>query len=420
MSILLTTCYYLYTRKAIPFDYFSQKYNVRIIVGLLFTCVICFGITVFHQRYDIVLLKVFVIQFEMLCALMYALPLLIPKEDENKAFERASLIICYAFTLQGAIQLSGFFIPAWGDFLISMKPQEMQDVLLEGGITHPFRGYSLSGSPFFELPAGFGIAFILLFRLVATEGQQYLSRKMVYTMIFFFFIGSLFSGRTAFIGIIMAFIMGLFFMKKEFSSLLKTFYQSIILLLLFFVSYFFLPQFIQDRMQNEVFPFAFEGFYNYSELGEFRTLSTDVMIEKHYYMLSEKTFILGDGQYINDSGANYYGETDAGYMRSILYGGVFFSLLLIVYQLLYFFQPFVISYVDINNKESWRDFICLLFLFLHLFILEYKGETIGRQNITMAILLFVCTAYITRYYHQLKSSNYELTTRNLKKVTNVV
>lgn len=45
------------------------------------------------------------------------------------------------------------------------------------------------------------------------------------------------------------------------------------------------------------------------------------MVEDMYYMPKTDTFLFGDGMYTNSNGS-YYGHTDAGFMRLLLYGGI--------------------------------------------------------------------------------------------------
>ena len=395
LSILLSTCYYLYTRRAIPFDFFWHKYNFIVLGGLLVTCVICLGITIFHHQYDIVMLKVLLVQLSMLGALVYALPILIPKGEEGIAFERSALIICYTFALQGIIQLSGFFIPSWGEFLVEMKGEGVAKQVLTGYENLYFRGYALTGSPFFELPSAFGVAFILFFRLLLVRGYSFFPGYISYIIFILFFLGSMFSGRTAFVGLAIALIMCVCILKNPGRIVLSVLKNMAVVIFFAILLFQFLPKEIKLQIEEDVLPFAFEFYYNYTEKGELKTASSDVMLNAHYFLPKEETLLIGDGRYMNKTGNNYM-YTDAGYMRAVLYGGGFFFLWLVLYQSLYFIRPMTRSYLQRKNVEDYSDFLCFLFLFGYLFFLEFKSEAIGRQNITMVLLLFIGCAYMVR------------------------
>ncbi len=394
LSILLSLGYYLVFRGKIPFGGFTEKYVVRILGFLSLICIITTAITILHMQFDYVLVKSVVLQLFMLTCLVFVFPLL-TEGEEHHGFENGINLICHAFALQGLIQLTAFFIPAFGSFLISIKPERAQDMLLNGPFNIYFRGYNLSGSPFFEMPAGYGATFILLFRALFIKERTVLRGFRVYLFFFLFLVGSIMSGRTAFIGLLMGVFLSFLLMDNPFGAIIKTLkvlLAGVILLIL--VNTFLLKPSQRVAIQEHVLPFAFEAFYNYERTGKFRTSSTDVMLHDHYYMLPEETFIRGEGRYRSRDG--YYGDTDAGYMRSVLYGGLGFTILLMIYQSFYFVAPLTLARRE-RTPSGRADFLCFLALFIHLFILEYKANTIGLQQIMQVLLLFIGMSYLLDY-----------------------
>ncbi len=396
VSIILTTFYYIFVRGSIRLDYFFHRYTVRILIGLVLLSILCFSYPVLLGTYDFILLKCFILQFFMITAMIYALPLLIEGE-ESDAFNNISQLICYTFAVQGFIQMSAFFIPPVGDFLIAMKPEIIQKKLF-GPYELYFRGYALSGSPFFELPAGFGVAFILFFRLLLTGQPNCTSGYKGFVIFFLLLSGSIFSGRTAFIGLVMGFCMYLFLVQDRVIKILKALVKLIIPVCLILGAYnYILTPAQRFAITNHVFPFAFEFYYKYEDTGKLSTSSTDLMINKQYFMPSTQTLLHGDGRYVGLDGHGYYMETDAGYMRAILYGGIFFWIACFIYQTLFFIQPL---YIAGQTKNRWNkpDFWCLMTLFVHLFILEIKAEAVGRMNIMQVLLCLICTCYLAQNY----------------------
>ncbi|MDC5608060.1 hypothetical protein OIN69_17215, partial [Acinetobacter baumannii] len=89
-------------------------------------------------------------------------------------------------------------------------------------------------------------------------------------------------------------------------------------------------------------------------------------LKSMFYFPSEFTLLWGDGKYEAPNGA-YYGNTDVGYMRNILFGGVGFLLLLLAN----FFSIF--SNVKFNFLILGVIFISLLLHFKGVFIFNNPG-----------------------------------------------
>ena len=68
--------------------------------------------------------------------------------------------------------------------------------------------------------------------------------------------------------------------------------------------------------------FAFEAPINWIETGEWRTASTDTL--KNMWVLPEslKTWLIGDGYFMNPTRSGFYMGTDIGYLRFIFYCGL--------------------------------------------------------------------------------------------------
>jgi len=72
-----------------------------------------------------------------------------------------------------------------------------------------------------------------------------------------------------------------------------------------------------------LFRFAFEGFFNWVETGEWQTASTEVLKNMWVYPDNLKTWIIGDGYFLDPyNSALYYMQTDVGYLRFIFYCGL--------------------------------------------------------------------------------------------------
>jgi hypothetical protein len=400
LADILVAFYYLFIRKSVPLTYFYFRYNATILIGTVVLLVINLAFTVLHGQYYFLLQKRLIIEIFMLMSFIFSLPLFIENE-ESEAYEKMSAIICYAFALQGLIHLAGYLYTPFGEFLYSIKPPGFKDFMEnpEYGVDK-FRGYALTGSIFFELPAAYGVACIMFFRLQLIEGQKYLSGLKAYIVLFLMIAGISLSGRTGFIGLFIGLFLYSVYSLNKFYSWGKDVWKvglAVILSLTFF--YLLITPKQRDALVNEVFPFAFEAYYNFRDKGVISTGSTDQLMQGHYYPLRNETLLAGHGN-ISDNISSYR-HTDAGYMNALIFGGVLYLLSLIFYQYLYFAAPLALT----NRKdtlENKQDFLCFFLLFVYMFILEYKADSMGTQHITEVLYLAIGSTFMIKHYYWLE------------------
>src|SRR5690606_31294028 len=82
-----------------------------------------------------------------------------------------------------------------------------------------------------------------------------------------------------------------------------------------------------SRFIDSVLPYALEMIYNFLQSGKLSTVSTD-KLSKMYFSVPYDTLLFGDGHWNDPDGVGYYMQTDAGYMRHVLYFGLFPSMIL--------------------------------------------------------------------------------------------
>jgi hypothetical protein len=394
LSILLTSAYYLFIRRSFPVSAFLSKYTVVILAGMAAMMLVCYSVTRFHGEFDYELVRILFVELLMVFAMIYAYPLLID-EREADTFEYGIALVCCAYAIQGTVQIAGFLSPAVGDFLISIGPFD-SDMVDERLTDIPFRLHVLTGTPFFGLSCGFGIAFILFFRCLFSENQTFIRGYKAYIIFGLLFAGSVFTGRTAWVGLAIALAMSVAMMfvkipKRFWYNVVKT---IVVVPVALFLVYIFLTPAMKKQLKTTVLPFAFEFFYNYEETREFTTFSTEGLIEDHYYSLPYETIMYGKGKFSNMD-KTFYGHTDAGYMRSILFGGIFFALCLLIYQALYFLQPLALA----RESRDKLNYIFFLTLFAALFVFEYKGIVIGVNKTYDATFYLMGMAYLAHVTH---------------------
>lgn len=404
LSILLSGLYYIFDRKTVPFTYFTYKYNIVIIVGTLAVAFIIFTITTLHEQYSFTMIRRLLVQLSMLFAVIFAFPIFV-EGDKSNAYEKVLTIICYTFALQGLIHLSGYLFPAWGDYLISIKPQDLQDLIYDPERNVDlFRGYALSGSIFFELPSAYGVAVIMFIRLQLIEGQEYITGYKSFIVFLLLISGIMLSGRIGFVGVGIGVVLYFFFIKDPVIALKRVIKSSLVFIPVILIIYFLILTPAQRwSFQEELFPFAFEFFYNYEETGELRTHSSDATLYSFYYPLMDETLIKGHGIDNIYQLLRMYPFTDAGYMKSLLFGGIPYLICLLIYQFLYFYQPISIA-SKINTKESKIDLIFFISLYVYILLLHYKDVALGMQHLTEVLFLSIGLSYLIKYYSKPEES----------------
>jgi len=405
LAILITTIYYIFNNKTIPFTYFFQRHNAVILIGTVAIAFIIFIITLFHGT-DIFcnIQKRMWVVFAMLWALIYIMPLLI-EGKESTAFEEICVIICYVFAIQGLIHLTAYLYEPLGDFLFDMKPEGIKEKVLNARFNVArFRLYCLSGIVFVELVAAYGVAFILFFRLqISNSNHLYLRGWLRYAVLFFMIMGTSLAGRTGFVGLGLGLLYWFFFSNKQILIFLEQNFKNIILVVIAIVlAYNFLLTSTQRRMFNEeVFPFAFEWYFNYEEYGTLNVRSLEAT-EKHYYYLNDETLLKGHGETF-ERASFIYPPSDAGYMNNLIFGGIPYLVCLIIYQGLYFARP--ISLARRKNTFSNRaDVALFLLFFFYILLLSYKTTAIGTIHIVETLLIAAGSAYVIQYYSQEKQN----------------
>jgi glycosyltransferase involved in cell wall biosynthesis len=362
---------------------------------VIYSCLL----TTILGTFDYSIIKTLINQFIALIIgiLLYAL-----FAEKGKQKEIIKCII-YAFVIQACIQVSSFIFPFFNDLLNNFK----FSLVVEKGETiyKGTRGLALSGSNFFGLSAAYGLIYIMYFINWKQLFNNNLAKKLLCLVLLFF--GGIFAGRTSLIGFAIGFIYFFIVNRKQIKSRLKNFkfnlkifiyiFSSLIIfLLILYIIYLITPDTYITLFNkfNHLMKFTFEMFYNLFNGKGLFTTSTAKLFDKMYFPVELKTFIFGAGHYTNID-ATYYLHTDAGFMRNILFFGIFGLILLTIYQIKIF---------DWSKKSRLNNYIILLYILL----LHIKGETLGFLIITQCILLLkiLYDLDILKYNNNLKIDNY--------------
>jgi len=388
LAVIIAFFYYMFFKKSLPFTYFYNRYCFTILAATLLIVIIELLYITLHGNLGTGFYERYLVQGWMMLCLVFVLPVLI--ENEETTYNEALAVICGAFALQGLIHTMSFLMPnSVGSFIL-----RIQGRYITGQELNYFRAYSLTGAPFFDLPSAYGVACIAFFRLQLIPGQNSLRGWKAFIVMFFILAGILLSGRTGFVGLGLGLLLYLVFKWNDLSQMWR---NSVKItggfLCLLVVFYGALTPIQQRKITDNVFPFAFEAYYSWRDTGKFTTGSTESIETVHYYPLETSTILWGDGGIRFEK----YTSTDAGYMNHLIIGGVFYLLILILYQWLYFRQPMKMAKSERSKNRNINSF-CFFLLFAHMFILEIKGAAIGTIHIIEVLLLYMGVSYLEEQY----------------------
>lgn len=142
---------------------------------------------------------------------------------------------------------------------------------------------------------------------------------------------------------------------------------------------------------------AIEGWYNWAmdpiidlfSTGKIQTSSTDSLLGM-YFLPEWKTILFGDGFYMDPITGSYYMAVDVGFLRPMLFYGIFLTLIAYSIPVLLFFSLFIL------DKRNW---ILSALLILTMFVFELKGE------VYMAIIPVAAMLYYSEAINSYQISN---------------
>lgn len=236
----------------------------------------------------------------------------------------------------------------------------------------------------------FSAALIMLVFLL-NKNKNLLSNAEIYFYLFSYLIIAVIGNmvaRTTSVGIIVGFLY-LVFVFKPFEMRVK---QSSFKIIGYTIGAVFLaiPFCVYLYNHNEqihgLLRFAFEGFFNLAETGEYSVASTQRLATMYVFPESLKTWIIGDGYFSNPRNTDpffigkltggYYMGTDVGYLRFIFYFGI---IGLIAFSLFMFYASK--TCIRLLPEYKWM-FVLILFSG---FIIWFKVST----DIFLVFALFI-------------------------------
>ncbi|WP_035052194.1 hypothetical protein [Carnobacterium pleistocenium] len=256
----------------------------------------------------------------------------------------------------------------------------------------------IDGFAGFRQTLRFSIGIVLnSFLIVKTLKSQKKLSWLFYVSLIFLFLGTLLYGRIgSIVSIITLFTLIVFFLGNQ-----KTLHFGITILSFSFMGVLLLigVSFLSEPIRIW-FEWAFELIISFVQTGKFSSTSTDILFETMYFVPSLKEFFVGEGWFTDPISGSYFGGTDVGFLRSLLFFGIFPTLI-------NYFIPFFIIF-DIKNtlskqeKLSSRFFGALLILLFIVF--EIKGG-ISHYLIPYLIPFYIVVDFQKKGKHNIKEAS---------------
>ncbi len=292
--------------------------------------------------------------------------------------ERFLNLLTTVLALQGFLMLMMLIVPSFRDFIFGITGNIGKNQFIATG----HRGLALSWHKYYDFSSFQSIGAIAI--AFKYRYAHKLSRFDIFKYVLIIF-SVVTSGRTGLIGVALSFAvfaLSFIYVRKR---VIRYLVILVFMPLLAYESLSVISPQVYNKLNERLLPWAFEAYYNYLESGEITTESSDYLLDNFYFDVSEQTMLYGDGRY--KDGNEYYMDTDAGYMRHILFFGLLGSSILIFSYL----RLALISYLRGNSVYSTIVIICIAYNFL----VHYKGDVLLNSliNMRLAVVLFLVFTY---------------------------
>lgn len=373
-GFLVSFCLFSHKYRSLVYRKFCEIKTFKIIIFCFMLLLLSFLISVIHGKNDYSFVKLLFHQFVYLMVGVFCYMYFKCKGKENNIIE----YIVYAFLIQSFIQYLAFLNPAFSSFTNMFKPE---DIIILKQQYDGFRLNAISGAVALGLAVGYAIVItIFIFRW----DELKLKHKIMDFIILL--AGGVASGRTAIlltiisIGMFLIFKLfekkdGVFVRKRTFFTLLIVASSVLVIINAAPSVVRLLPEDFQSRLSTvvvwlsrwKVTYFSLDGG---SSVYNFWTASYSVIEQIN-------NIFWGDGLYTNTDGT-YYLRTDAGYVRLIAYGGIFWVVFM------FFYQHMFLKGTPYRKSENITIMVLIL-------VATLKADNLGVsiQNQLILIILYL-------------------------------
>lgn len=352
----------------------GNKYIIRNFIFLIFIIGFSGILPIIYKTSDFSFMKLMITQFvHFICAVFFFTYI----DIKNISFQKVVRSFIKIFIIQTFIELIATSFPSSiGKMVRFFNHFDPESVI---GLGDRVRGYALSAATTYHLSLVYGVAFILYIKTLIE------SKKIKFYQLFmglFIVIGVFFAGRTGFVGTGIACLYFLITLKMNIRNKISAIFKLIIsVTLVITLTLTVAPKKFKDMVVDNLIPYAFEFVYQKFDSGKAQTASTNQLKEMWNTDFDEKELIFGSGKYTDDDG-RYYMHVDPGVLRHLLYGGVLFYSLLLLYQACMTFP-----------QKKHGDYYIFILIFIYFFVMDFKGVTIGLNKFAFTTTLLLGFSY---------------------------
>ena len=307
--------------------------------------------------------------------------LIVPKNSRNN-IKNLIFLLSFLLKVQVVFIILMLLNADIRDFVFSLIRSD--SIIERMSVYKGSRGLGVAGSAAYGLATFLAINYVIYFFLL----YVYRKDSFVWSDYFWMILSSvalLSAGRTAVLGIVilpvLLLVYSVYYKKIKVNKWFFSFLIFSLLILSLWYVYDFFELYKNPAIARYVF-YVFEPIDLFLRTGSFEVTSLQGLNNMYFYP-GDKTFIFGDGKYIADNGG-YYGSVDAGYMRFILYGGIFYQAAVTLIFILFFYCAFKISNIFIPGVK-----LLLIVLFFMSLAFHYKGDFIMLSVAVNKIYLIV-------------------------------
>lgn len=349
-----------------------QKYVQKIIKYILLIMFLSVFVTLYNQTLELSIMRSLINQLFIFATVI----LFYASLDKKTSLDSMHWYLLNAYVLQSIIILLAYNFSVVQDFVYLFQPEEIVETATEG--YDGFRALSLSGGSFFWVSSAYTMIFLIAVYKLLERKNNFWNGIAFFIIV----IGSLFTGRTVFVGL--AICLGLFFINSNYKTIIKPLVFTV--LIVFSLLAVLPPSFFDSGFAL----WAFELFNTFNETGTLESSSTNELTES-IFIPSLKTIFLGDGLWLgyNANGSPYYGGSDSGYLRVILFYGIGG---LLVYFMFARHVIFGLSKSPALNNKLGKTFM-YFFMLLQL-VLNIKGQSMSYTTSTQGILFVFFMSFL--------------------------
>lgn len=336
--------------------HFIRKVDLIVISCVLLSFVLSIIYPTIHNTYDYSYINVIAAIIRKLLILLFLYVYLI----KWYGFKESYFLFLYYFSIATSLYVLSTLlfiaVPSLKDIWISIIGiiGVREDVMNSYGYVGRFGWAGFSGFRN-TFDCCVSIIFLLYSRFTNISSTKISTRKYV-ALLFLNLLGTLFYGR---IGIVVS-LLCIFIALLAYKNVnYRIFGFSLGLAILLFGIIFVLKN--HNQLLSEWYNWISVPLINYFETGSFNNYSANHLFNDMIFLPSTETLIFGDGRYTSPDGL-YYMHTDSGFMRQLLFWGLFGTTV-----------TYFATLISIINCSKNSKVISTLFLMVFIFF-EIKGE----------------------------------------------